>query len=552
MKKTFLAFLLMGVAFLVVSCSSPNPPTGGEDKEETVKIVVNGEKRATQKDPLTVDGVILLSMDDISDYLGIDFLYDEKSHRIFAEDGDYNIELVLNYTNAASARRSFTLDVEPREVGGVIMIPVEFVATQLGHSVSFDEESNTLKINKLTLTRDEPKIEQHRWAIARARQLSDFSFTPVEDIPNFTKDYIANSKKKGVYKAGVEYNGIPYSSTEYNDKFITENVSFETFLSALANPDSVIYTKNLYNASNASTYYGMVCNTLVRYCLGIEFRCNTANWYKIPGMTKVAEAGRYTVDDIELCDVLHIYNSSSNHVAIITGILRDESGSIVQIEVTDQVNATTRRRINTLEDFEAWRTKYSLGRYENIEAIPEFDEEENDILYNSGIEKTSPKIAVDYGNKSNYFYGETTVISSFAEGENTVQIYRGEELIEEISVNGYTKSERILDGGYYTVRLKDTEYFTEFCVVKPEISHTVENGVITITANPGDEESEIIHMEFRSAGTVIAGLSAMIELTEEECRTGVFSRKIPASSFTYKISFRNRYGIWTHKIISIF
>ena len=199
MKKTFLAFLLTGIAFCVVSCNSPNPPAGGEDKEETVKIVVNGEKRATQKDPLTVDGVILLSMNDISEYLGIDFLYDEESHHIFAEDGDYNIELVLSYPNAASARRSFTLDVEPREVGDVIMIPVEFVATQLGHSVSFDKENNTLKINKLTLTRDEPKIEQHRWAIARARQLSDFSFTPVEDIPNFTKDYIGNSKKKGVY-----------------------------------------------------------------------------------------------------------------------------------------------------------------------------------------------------------------------------------------------------------------------------------------------------------------------------------------------------------------
>jgi hypothetical protein len=206
----------------------------------------------------------------------------------------------------------------------------------------------------------------------------------------------------------------------------------------------------------------------------------------------------------------------------------------------------------TVSEFESYRNRYTLCRYENIEAIPEFDEEENDILYNSGIEKTAPKIAVDYGNKSNYFYGETTVISSFAEGENTVQIYRGEELIEQISVNGYTKSERILDGGYYTVRLKGTEYFTEFCVVKPEITHTVENGVITVTANPGDEESEIIHMEFRSAGSATAGLSAMIELTEEECRTGVFSRKIPDSSFNYKISFRNRYGIWTHKMISIF
>ena len=155
-------------------------------------------------------------------------------------------------------------------------------------------------------------------------------------------------------------------------------------------------------------------------------------------------------------------------------------------------------------------------------------------------------IAVDYGNKSNYFYGETTVISSFAEGENVVEIYRGTELIEEIPVSGYQKTERIFDAGYYTVKLKDTEYFTEFCVVKPEITHTVDNGVITIIADPHDPESKISHAEFRG-GSVMD-----MALTEEEITSGIITRPIPEGETYFKVSFRNKYGIWTHTSIKIY
>ena len=262
-------------------------------------------------------------------------------------------------------------------------------------------------------------------------------------------------------------------------------------------------------------------------------------------MKKVAVASTYTVYDIELCDVLHYY-SGGGHVAIITGILRDENGNVVAVEVSECIRTNCVSRWFSTSSFEAYRRKYTLCRYENLEAIPEFDETTNDILYNSGIEKIAPVIAVDYGNKSNYFHGETTVISSFAEGENVVEIYRGEELIEQISVNGYTKIERVLEGGYYTVKLRGTEHFNEFCVVNPEITHTVENGVITITASSGDSESKINHMEFRGDNV------QPITLTEEEVATGIIVREIPVGETYFKISFRNKYGIWTHKSIKIY
>ena len=56
-------------------------------------------------------------------------------------------------------------------------------------------------------------------AIKRARQLTDFKWTPVKDFPAYTK-------KDGnfLFPAGEELTGFPYSSVEREDKFIMENI----------------------------------------------------------------------------------------------------------------------------------------------------------------------------------------------------------------------------------------------------------------------------------------------------------------------------------------
>jgi Mg2+/Co2+ transporter CorC len=68
-------------------------------------------------------------------------------------------------------------------------------------------------------------------------------------------------------------------------------------------------------------------------------------------MNQVAPKKEFTVNDLELCDVLHAYGEGSNHVAMITGILRDETGEIVKIEVSEAVRTNCRRRLFSIEDF---------------------------------------------------------------------------------------------------------------------------------------------------------------------------------------------------------
>ena len=157
--------------------------------------------------------------------------------------------------------------------------------------------------------------------LARAKQLTDFTWTPYRDVPIYT-----NTEGLTVLPAGVPVKGFPYSSTEETDKFFVENVSFETFLTAIPNPHSILYQPG--RGALGACNYGVVCNGFVRYALGIPYRIPTSKWLTIPGMRFVKRRGEYTVDDMCLCDVLWAYGEGRNHVAMITDILRNENGAV--------------------------------------------------------------------------------------------------------------------------------------------------------------------------------------------------------------------------------
>lgn len=132
----------------------------------------------------------------------------------------------------------------------------------------------------------------------------------MRDIPTYTiKD------GHGVIPAGKTVTGFPYSSTEATDKFIGQNVSFETFLSAIPNPESKLYQSG--HGALGRCNYGIVCNGFVRYILGIPYRVNTQRWHTIEGMHMVFQKDSYKVEDVKLCDILHAFNDGRNHVFVV-------------------------------------------------------------------------------------------------------------------------------------------------------------------------------------------------------------------------------------------
>ena len=381
-------------------------------------------------------------------------------------------------------------------------------------------------------------------ALARVRLATDYKWTPVRDVPNYSRN-VGNV----VMPAGVEVTGFPYSGVEPNDKFLMENVSLETFLSVIPNPDSVLYQtgKGKFGTAN----YGIVCNGLVRYAFGIPERVSTRIWNNIPGIRTVAPKEAYSVDDMALCDVLHATNDGRNHVAIITDLVYDENGRVCEVEVSEAVRpCCTRRRFTPEEYYEKYKP-FALQRYEYLDSVPPFDKGETDALMASGIDKRLPKITVDNGNKSNYLLGEPITVSVFADAPDEVVLVSNGEIVASYPVGGRAFFPLTLPRGYYTARLKNAGDEVHFAVMGAKLSHTVKGDEITVYFDACDEKSIPTHLDFRMKGEGWSSLAEWVRFTEEDKKAGCITRKIPKDGENYKVSFRNAYGIWVHPMIPI-
>ena len=390
----------------------------------------------------------------------------------------------------------------------------------------------------------QPQNEGERAALTRSHQLTELVWTPVRDIPTYIK------KKNCVLPAGVPVKGFPYASTEKTDKFITENVSIRTFLSAIKNPHSKLYQPG--QAQYYTCNYGIVCNGLARYAFGIPYRVSTKCWETIPGMRRVADHGCYTAEDICLLDVLYAFGEGRNHVALVTDILKDESGAIREIEVSDAVRPSCRRVRYDLDTFfEKWKL-FHLDRYDYLADVPPVNEADAALLrgYIDGAEPNA--IEVDNGDFSNYLLGQIAVISTFIEGEDTVEIFREGEIVETYDISGKTvRSFEPEARGYYTARLKNNGAEVKFAFLSAKNDFEIDGDTITVKADPRDEASEIHYMDFRIPGQSPGALAKYEVLTEEERCRGIITRKIPSDAGSFKVYYRNPYGIWTHPLTPI-
>ncbi len=388
-----------------------------------------------------------------------------------------------------------------------------------------------------------PQNDGERAALARSLQLTEFVWTPVRDIPTYFQ------KKHGVLPAGIPLKGFPYASEEKTDTFIGENVSIESFLSAIKNPYSKLYQpgQGQYYVSNL----GLVCNGLVRYAFGIPYRVSTMHWEDIPGMRRIADHGCYAAEDIRLLDVLYAYGEGRNHVALVTNILRKENGEICEIEVSDAVRPTCRRACYPLEEFFKKYALFHLDRYEYLAEVPPVDEADAALLQNYKDENTTPALAVDNGDRSNYRLGELTTVSAFIEGEDTLEIYKNGTLLESYPLFGRAFLPLEFDRGYYTARLKENGAEVQFAVVGAKTDFKIQNGSITVSADPCDKNSTIHYMDFRAPGDSPRPLAKYEVLTEEEKQSGIITRKIPEAAGSFKVYYKNAYGIFTHPLTRI-
>ena len=159
---------------------------------------------------------------------------------------------------------------------------------------------------------------------------------------------------------------VPYGQPVYSGAYIGYGVSVEDFLAAAAESGSVFYTKQSEYAGKTSTYYATDCSAFVSWCWGISR--NTT--YSIPSLS--TNLGMATESNIrtylQLGDALN--SSSAGHVVLVTDLTYDESGTLIQIEITEQTPPQLKRSYYTPTELAAkYASQYSICRYEG--AVPE-------------------------------------------------------------------------------------------------------------------------------------------------------------------------------------
>ena len=188
--------------------------------------------------------------------------------------------------------------------------------------------------------------------------------------------------------------GLPYSDLGEYSKYVGFDVSIRTFLTALLNPRSVMYTENASSEASASkygityhnyegaagSYYGTVCSGLTGYALGLP-EILTSNLYgagRISGESVLAKGDadhNFYIKDgsswvaCEAEDILDLVQPmdlivSTGHVSFISDIYLDEYGNkkfIVWCEEARSEVCVSKSMPLSLDDFISKLIGYAAG-----------------------------------------------------------------------------------------------------------------------------------------------------------------------------------------------
>lgn len=243
------------------------------------------------------------------------------------------------------------------------------------------------------ITHEKPNSIGELNVVRRCRQMTDIKWTPAFDIPRISQlDGGSGVYFEDVFKAGVEYTGIPYGQANRHAQQWGKDavigfkpgweIGFDTFISAVGNPESIIAKDSVYEATTGvhrASFYAIVCTALTGYALALPEYYPTDQQGSAPGMTDLGAVSSINLEDIHLGDMLW----KSTHGAIITDKLRNSDGEIIGIEISEattignadwnvqgsQYGGICRRRMWSLEDFAKWGN-YHLYRYADVDSTP--------------------------------------------------------------------------------------------------------------------------------------------------------------------------------------
>lgn len=164
--------------------------------------------------------------------------------------------------------------------------------------------------------------------------------------------------------AGDTIVGIPYSSTVVENTFVPNHVSFDTYYTALSDPNSYAYTR-IPKPDNARAYlyYGMVCTEFACHCLGIKPIIHiNGEIFDLDGMELVTQ-------DAQAAHIGYILNSEGRgnryHILVVIGVKR-LNGAVTHVTLAESTAPYPRATEYTASEFNTMLDTFTMCKYNRL------------------------------------------------------------------------------------------------------------------------------------------------------------------------------------------
>lgn len=392
-------------------------------------------------------------------------------------------------------------------------------------------------------------------AVRKARQMTDLPILPVNN-------FISYSNAKSAYTAGENYKGVIYSSVKEMNTFVGQDVSIHTFMTALRNPRSVLYTEKTdelpYHGKNCRAYYGTVCSGLITYALGFKITQRSSDILVDSCYELVSDQ---SVEGVRLADLI----CKNGHPRLVTGIEKNRNGEIKRIEISVAANSGCKRYFVDGEKFNKWlkEKNYKIYRYKHLYKNTEYKPVNNFVAVEG--EKLIPfkyndDICANRGDKSLYVTGDEVVLNVLGKGED-VEIYKDAKLYKTIKLSKPQSDVTLKEYPYGDYKAcivsgKRRSDFTQWKIIDASVRIDRQNNRIYFSS----ANSAPVYYEFCNISGVRPTNKKRIyaaEFTEEDKERGYVTivppKKPTKSKFGYpliKVHFECDYGMAVNKPIN--
>ncbi len=288
-------------------------------------------------------------------------------------------------------------------------------------------------------TRDGDSTVWRGKAVEYARIMSGVKWTPVAG---------GMPKRGGYFEEGKEYSGVPYSSVKSVGRYIGFDIFLKTFLAAVENPHSVLYTENLYGeVKNAECYYGKVCSSYTSYALqcGIWYVSRLHGPSHRDGVTKVEIQSAQSASTGDVIFTPPASKNGGSHIEIVTEVTRGSDGKVTHVRVEESRPQTTSNTNRSEEKFNSHISSRGreLYRITDLDAWRGGNKAESFLFPNYDEDSAEPQInrvlLLDRGDWVPYYKNQAVKINIMdrdAQGVRSLIIKQGDKVVEEIDMPG--------------------------------------------------------------------------------------------------------------------